>query len=142
MLRKIIIILSICSVIYAGAKPDFYNFLGKKESYLLSQRGKPSLTKALKGSIGYIYKDNEYETTSFAIQNGIVKAVIKSYTDKTHPACTTSRTKFINYCIMKGFNKTSDNNGSTIYKLGEINIIISPVSPNSGSGFSFQAVAM
>jgi hypothetical protein len=142
MLKRIFVFVILCSLVLASGKPDFYNFLGKQESYLVSQKGKPGLKKPLKSSMAYIYKDSEWESTSFAVQDGIVRAVIKNYTDKTYPASANSRTKFINYCIMKGFKKMSDNNGSTIYKLDNFRIVISPVSPNAGTGFSFQAVAM
>lgn len=142
MLKNLFLFLVLSTLIFASGKPDFYNFLGKQESYLVSQKGKPALKKPLKTSVAYIYNDSEAESTSFAVQEGIVRAVIKNYTDKTYPASANSRTRFINYCIMKGFKKMSDNNGSTVYKLGDVRIVISPVSPNAGTGFSFQAVAM
>ena len=142
MFKKFFIFIIFSTLIIASGKPDFYNFLGKQESYLISQKGKPALKKPLKSSVAYIYNDGDSESTSYAVQEGIVRAVIKNYTDKTYPASANSRTKFINYCIMKGFKKMSDNNGSTIYKLDNIRIVISPVSPNAGTGFSFQAVAM
>ncbi|MDP4114757.1 MAG: hypothetical protein Q8903_01410 [Bacteroidota bacterium] len=142
MLKNYFLLFLFSTLVLASGKPDFYNFLGKQESYLVSQKGKPEIKKPLKSSIAYIYNDNDSESTSFAVQEGVVKAVIKSYTDKTYPASANSRTKFINYCIMKGFKKASDNKGSVVYKLDNISIIISPVSPNAGSGFSFQAVAM
>lgn len=97
---------------------EFYTYIVKSVTYLVSQRGQPNMTSEKGSTIVYRYNVNSTENHIYGISNGKVYSAIKSILSPSLAKTKSNTSIQILHYLAEGFSKQGNEAGMTILKKG------------------------
>lgn len=112
---------------------EFYEFIGKSETYLTSQLGSPDIYKTVGTTKIYRYDISENESVTFSLKAGKVFMAIKSINTNSSEKAKKLTSIQILYYLSQGFFNQGSQSGLSILKKNNRVLSIGYMDNNDGS---------